>query len=591
MNEYTENGFSQEFLEYLKMACKDDEVRHPNYMQCCMHAEDMSIHVYGITPMKLLSITRPNEDPEIKKYRLSVYQPKTKSTANKALSIVSKIFNPSLWRLVWNEQSANGNRLEEYAIENYPVYNSIICLLQEAITPKMIADPNGVLVVRPKILAFPDTDRAEPLVYIYGSKVVWYFTYDACLILKEKRDEKKTEIFKFEFYDKEYIIDFTVERTKSSNEIEIIEQVEYEHGLKIMPVWQLRGTPEAQDDGTILYKSFFEPATPYWNDAIGHESDLKGAFQNHIHPLRYEYDEECTHRYQNQLCKRGTITMPDGKSMTCPACGGTGYKGSANSPYRIIRINRDKIPGSADQTGFPVPAGFITVPTEPTDLLDKYVDKQHLKGLEALNMDVVNKIGENQSGIAKVIDRGELYDFLSRIATVVFDVHLTNILYFFNGLMFGVTDGEKKDENLPTVVKPTQFDISSTFELVEQLSAAKKAGVNPNYLKAAQNEIIEKKFTDPITRQNLQLILESDPIPDYEPDIISMLQTNGTYKQTDVVIHFNIAQFVNRALLENGDKFIEMDRAEKKKILDKYAEELIKATKDSIKPVEPVNEA
>lgn len=586
MNEYSNGTFSEDFLELIKAGIKDDKNRHANYAVCCKHATDMAVHVYGEVPTELLNITRPNEDPAIKAYRLSVYQPKTKSTANKALSIVSKIFNPSIYRIIWNGQAKNGKALEDYCMEYYPVFNSVLGFLQETALPKMIADPNGVMVARPKTLEIADVERAQPLALIYGSKTIWHFTLDACLILKKFVEEKKTKYYYFEYYDKEVIVDFIYVK-HTSGEFEITDQIEYQHGCKTMPVWQLRGQPEAQDDGTIIYKSFFEPATPYWNDAIGHESDLKGAFQNHIHPLRYEYDEECNHKYQGQACRRGTISMPDGKSIPCPSCNGTGYKGAANSPYRIIRINRDKTPGTPDNAGFPVPAGFITVPTEPTSLLDEYVDKQHLKGLEALNMDVVNKVGANQSGIAKVIDRGELYDFLTRISTVVFDIHLTNIFYYFNCLMFGVTDKEGKDTNLPTVSKPTKFDISSTNELIEQLSQAKTAGLNPNYLKAATNEIIEKKFTDPITRQNLQLIIDNDPLPDYSPDVVTMLQTSGNYKTSDVVIHFNIAQFIARAMNEMGDKFIEMDKKSRQAILEGYAKELIAATKTQIQQPEP----
>lgn len=578
-----------EFDEFIKLAIKDDKNRHHNHETCCDHADEMAIHIYGTTPTALLDITRPNEDPAIKAYRLSVYQPKTKSTANKALSIVSKIFNQSLFDIKWKDQSSNGKKLEDYCIENYPVFNSVLVWLQETALSKMISDPNGVMVVKPKNFDIPDTDRAEPLVLIYGSKNIWHIDYESCLVLisKERDSKRKVDIYKFEFYDNINIIQFTLEKA-SNGEITITEETTYPHGCKTMPVWQLRGTPEAQDNGTIIYKSFFEPAIAYWNDAIGHESDLKGAFINHMHPLRYEYDEECKHVYQGQQCKHGSMWMPNGESLTCPGCGGSGYKGAANSPYRIIRINMDKVPGQNDTGNFPIPAGVINIPTEPTELLDRYVDKQHLKGLEALNMDVVNKIGENQSGIAKVIDRGELYDFLSRIATVVFDVHLTNIFYYFNRFMFGVSDGQSAEGNLPTIVKPVRFDISSTTELVEQLATAKKAGLNPNYLKAAQNEIIEKKFIDPSTRQYLQQILENDPIPDYEPDIINVLQMNGNYKQTDVVIHFNISQFIIRAYAEMGDKFLQLDKMKKKELLVKYADELIADTKTQIKVEEPI---
>ncbi len=580
--EYSD-GFNSDFFEFLKGAIKDDKVRHSSYGQCCDHAEEMSVHVYGVKPLRLLEITRPNEDPKIKAYRLSVYQPKTKSTTNKALSIVSKIFNPTLFRIKWNEQDSNAKMLQEYSMEYYPGFNSVLVYLQESVLPKMIADPNGVIAVKPVNMTIPDTERAEPIAVMYGSKTIWYLDSENCLILKREEETKEAKNYYFEFYNSEYIVQFVISKTKSG-EIIFTEEDKYEHGIGEMPVWQLRGSPEAQDDGNIIYKSFFEPAIPYWNDAIGHESDLKGAFINHIHPLRYEYDEECTHRQNSQACKHGIIMMPDGSSSTCPACNGTGYKGSANSPYRIIKINRDKIPGQAETSGFPVPAGFITAPTEPTSLLDGYVDKQHLKGLEALNMDVVDKIGENQSGIAKVIDRGELYDFLSRITNVVFDVHLTNIFYYFNAFMFGVTDGDEKDKNLPDVIKPVQFDISSTFELIEQLSKAKEAGLNPNYMKAAQAEIVDKRFTDPITKRQMHLVLDLDPIPDYDPDIVNTLAMSGNYKQTDVVIHFNIAAFIKRALNEKGDTFLEMDDPSKKALLESYAAELIKQTKVTVTP-------
>jgi hypothetical protein len=276
--------------------------------------------------------------------------------------------------------------------------------------------------------------------------------------------------------------------------------------------------------------------------------------------------------------------------MQCPSCGGSGYKGAANSPYKIIRINRDKIPGQNDAGNFPVPAGFITVPTEPTDLLDKYVDKQHSKGLAALNMDIIDKVGENQSGIAKVIDRGELYDFLSRVSSVVFDVHLTNIFYYFNRMMFGVSDGDNVDKNLPTVVKPVQFDVSSTFELINQLTSAKEAGMNPNYIKQAQREIVAKKFTDPVTRQKQSLILELDPLPDYEPDVINIQADRGTYKKTDVVIHFNIATFISRAYNEQRDKFLNMSKEDQRKVLEGYANEIISTTKVKLEPAIPPKE-
>ena len=108
-------------------------------------------------------------------------------------------------------------------------------------------------------------------------------------------------------------------------------------------------------------------------------------------------------------------------------------------------------------------------------------------------------------------------------------------------------------------------------------------------MKAAQKEVIDKKFTDPQARQFMDLVFELDPVPDLTPDEITMLASNGTYKQTDVVIHFNISQFISRALYEQRDKFIKDDKAEKMKTLEGYANETIKAGKTTIKTT-PVNE-
>src|SRR5690606_25806190 len=130
-------------------------------------------------------------------------------------------------------------------------------------------------------------------------------------------------------------------------------------------------------------------------------------------------------------------------------------------------------------------------------MLKERVDEQHKKGLEALNMDVVDKVGENQSGVAKVIDRGELYDFLYKISDVVFDTHLQNIFYFFNKYMFGVVDSNpnrKLDSNLPDINKPTTFDLSSVSEMTKDYESAKKAGVNPEYLRQKGISITSKEY-------------------------------------------------------------------------------------------------
>src|SRR5688572_8605601 len=101
-----------EFDELLKDVISNNK-KHECYDECCDHAEEMSWHLYGVKPVKLLERTRPNEDPEIKTYRLENYEPITKSAADKAVHIVSKIFNPNLYSVRWKDKSKSSEELKK----------------------------------------------------------------------------------------------------------------------------------------------------------------------------------------------------------------------------------------------------------------------------------------------------------------------------------------------------------------------------------------------------------------------------------------------------------------------------------------------
>lgn len=579
--DYNEEGFIDDDFGAFMLKCIDDpKHRHECYAKCVEHAEDMGVHLYGDMPNKLLDMVRPREEAETKKYRKAAYQPTTKSTAEKAVAIVTKIFNPSLYSIQWKPNNASADKLREYSMEYYPEYNSVTSFLQQTAIKKMLADPNAVMAVTLQDYEIQDIQRPEPIAKIYGSKNIWYQDRNMYVIFKKKQEQGggKFDMYFFCIYDKEKIIEISVEKI-TPEKVRIVELSKYQHNFGEVPVWSLRGTPEVLDNGTIWYKSFFEAAVPFWNLAINHESDLFGAYINHLHPLRAELAEECDYIENGQRCKRGNLVFPDGKTSTCPSCHGSGYR-SVKSPYGVYKFNKEKLSGEG--TASLTPVQYITVPTEPTSMLEERVEKLLEKGLYALNMDILNKVGENQSGVAKVIDRDELYDFLYRISTVMFDIHLANIFYFFNKFMFGISDKNKANENLPEINKPVQFDISSALELMEEMKAAKDAGVNPQYLRQAQKEVNDKKFaSSPAIKARLDLMIDLDPAPEYDLESVKLAVDSGLLPKEYAVIHTNIEYFVDRALLEKKDAFTRMSKEEKMKILEGYAKELMK----SMKPV------
>lgn len=576
-----ENIINSDFSNLLKVLIDDPkgEKRHEMYRSTVTHAEDMSVHLYGVKPTKLLEMTRPREDQETKDYRLSAYQPTTKSTAGKALSIVSKIFNPTLYNIQWpKDQSKSSQELEKYTTEDYPRHNSVIQFLQKVALKKMLADPNGVMAISVRNPFISDTERPEAVIKLHGSKSIWWFDERMYLIFKKEEESKKGyNIFHFEYYDGSVMSEFTVQKINATD-IEVIELWKYEHNCGEVPVWSLGGTPEINDAGEEILKSFFEPAIPFWNLAITHESDLFGAYINHLHPIRTELSEECDYVDKNhQKCLRGSLKDPSTGAVTeCPSCHGSGLK-SVKSPYGVYKFNREKLEGTSTLE----PVSYVTIPTEPTAMLEKRVELQHEKGLNALNMDVINKIGENQSGVAKVIDRGELYDFLYNISSIMFDVHLSNVFYYFNKIMFGVADSsmsKDNDKNLPTINKPVQFDISSAMELIEQLKQAKDAGLNPQYIREKQKSVNEKEFaSDPELRQKMSLMLDLDPCPEYPVEELDAMAGRFVPKKY-IIIHHNIEKLVEQAIEKKKglDAFANLEREDQFKIIEELAEELLK---------------
>lgn len=579
----------QEFAERLKAIIKDG-YRHPLYEETVEHCKQMCVHIYGEKPLYLLERSRPREDADVTAYRIENYEPTTKAGADKALDIVGKIFNPSLYSINFKEQNDQSKLLQDYTLEYYPNYNSVTSYDKEVLLRKMIADPNAVIAIKPEEFPENDVERLKPVSVIYGSCNVWDYEKNYFLIFDRKEIENNIEYHYFYYYDKTDYIEFSVYFVPANSSIVTNVINEYNHGFKEVPAWFLRGKSKALDNGMIVYESFFSSALPDWNLAVIHNSDLLGAYITHMHPQKYELAEECNFKFKidgiDYKCRGGVVKQPGPNGTTtevdCPNCGGTGYH-SVKSPYGTYQFSRSKL-----EEGTPsgiMPVGYISIPVEATKMLEERCNALMKKGMWAINMDVEDSIGENQSGVAKVIDRSAQMDTLSGISTVMYDIHLTNQFYFINKYMFSIEASslnKKEDKNLPEINKPTQFDILTTSELINNFAVASKSGVDKNYLQSKAIEIANRDFSSsPDVRLRLVTTLNLDPLYGFIQDEISLGVTSGVIKQSDWAIHDNLKPFIDRAVSENP-KFLEMEKEEQLVIIQKYADELIKTSKPKI---------
>lgn len=581
---------TEEFNDLLIEILRGKEAyRHPCYTESCEHAEEMSWHFYGVTPEKLLTRTRPNEDKDITQYRLDNYEPKTKGKADKAVNITSKIFNPNLYSVRWekDKESGDAKKLKDYTLENYPDYNSVVNYTKDVLLRKMLADPNAVVAIKPEDIPETETETLEPVVIIYGSPVIWNYDDDHYLIFKDKFNDGKIEWTEFEYFDKDQYINFYAAIKPKGKGIELLleEILIYPYGFQINepPVWKLRGMSEIHDDGTIIFKSFFSSAVPSWNDAIVHDSDVKASYIRHMFPQKYEIVEQCEYKMLvdglSIGCRGGQIKHPKFDWIPCPGCSGSGKK--PLGPYGVIQLTKDKLSVDGNPLGVD-PVGYITVPVDATKMLEERTEKLMAEGMAAINMDVEDKVGEIQSGVAKTIDRSAQYDMLYTIGSVIFDVHLTNIFYYINKFMFGVESsslGKKEDKNLPQVNKPTQFDILSTAERINNFKIAQESKLSPYFLQIKQIEIQTSDMTtNPDLKAFTTMLLDLDPLPGMADIDVKMNVLSGFNSKSDAVIHFNIKAFVERAVREDKT-FPEKPKDEKLVTLETYAKEFISKNK------------
>jgi hypothetical protein len=203
---YGEEEFDDELKKMIK-SCSErqgKEHRHSCYHECVEHAEEMSWHLYGDTPDALLDRVRPREDPEVTKYRKDNYEPTTKSAADKAINIVSKIFNPNLYSIRWKTESASGKTLKEYTLEYYPEHNSVVNYTKDVLLRKMLADPNGVAVVKLKEIPEKTNEELMPVLCLYGSSHIWNFDEDHYLIFIKDEEIKAKNGGRIKWYYLEY---------------------------------------------------------------------------------------------------------------------------------------------------------------------------------------------------------------------------------------------------------------------------------------------------------------------------------------------------------------------------------------------------
>ena len=528
---------------------------HKYYKKTVSLAEEMGVHIEGFKPAKLLNKKRPHEQEDVKEYRLSIWEAVTKSESEKVLNTINRIFNPKFLSVSYPETPSiipEEESLANYFANDYGIYRSLWNFVRETLLKMTLSDANAACLVMPENLQVEDTEFYKPMPYIYRSENLIHFKDDVHFTFWFP-DEKKNQVWDGKGYmllvDTERIMKIRVESEEDRKVI-----YDFEHGLGVCPCFRLGGRVEG-DKNPYYYTSFVYGIAPHWNKAISLISDMDGSIVNHLYPERWEWQTEC------DKCDNGQVERirdSDGQTIKteCVNCKGTGYI-SNRSPYGALTIKASALnPDSPIPTP---PADYITKDIEPIRELDKQIDTQIMKGYSAINMDIIHKVGENQSGIAKVIDRQDLESFLMRIANHVLDYQLQNIieytaLYRYSELMQNqLTELSEWIEGI-SVNRPIEYNVLTLDMLINELKEAGNSNTSSNYYRQIERDMINIKFSNNEKERLKNLaIVNLKPFPNKSIDQLMAANSMGAIKQRDIIRNENIDDLVEMAIQENKE--------------------------------------
>jgi len=141
----------------------------PNWERWVEIFKEMKVHTRGDIPGVLLSTQRPNEDNAVFTYRKSIYQPITKSSINRSINRLFRIFLNS------NFSFKVSDEIERYLKEKIFEKRAFFEFFHGIVVKRMIEDPNGFLVWLPAGKGLEEqTEKVTVLPEIIDSEKIWF---------------------------------------------------------------------------------------------------------------------------------------------------------------------------------------------------------------------------------------------------------------------------------------------------------------------------------------------------------------------------------------------------------------------------------
>lgn len=467
----------------------------------------------------------PRESELTRQWRLSQYKPLTQDPFAKAIQVITgAIFQDSGYSIVIEDQADrdyiwgnnfDGNNLIGYITEKFQT----IC-----------EDPNGWFVVIPKEPHYrTTTDKIEPEIRFFYSYEVVFKTDDEIIF---ERDKVRWIVNKVGY--------FRLRQEPNNNWVNIDPTGGYyPHMLGYIPAWNAGGLKNAKG----FYDSWLNAGKPVADEFITEKSSAQLVNKDSSHPYIVEAEEECPECHGEQKIQRLCEECEGGFELVgCPTCGGSGSI-SHNPGDRMI-VPREDMAHELIQV--------INADIEACKFHSDEVKLAESRILQALHLFVMD---ERQSGVAKEKDMQTRFQFILRISNDLFDRLSEPIISCILSLRnVAVVNGNIVPAKVPfVVVKPTEFQIKTAADLIEDIKAANEAKM-PDYIRSAQIEdYVDKQFGgNEVLIKKSRLINQMDLVAVTPEEDKQLKVLNGSITQRDLQFNAHLPLIIDKIIRDKG---------------------------------------
>lgn len=517
-----------------------------NYDHWTKVREEMYVHTRGKNPGKILTDRRPNEDPDVQKYRLMIYEPITKGSMNRAIDKLYRIFISANFSIQVSQELSQYLDLKKFKNQYFYSY------IQKYVVRKMIEDPNGYLVWIPygEGLENPavkvDVDgylvSSEHIKYVDDDTLMWYEPKEKSEVLEAGKKVYKGDVYYT--MTSESFYKHTQYGVKSDKNFQVTEI--YRHNIGYLPAMVLGGDMTDED----YFESYFSPFLPFGNEAIRQYSDWQGVMTTSAFPYREEVAENC----DAPGCRGGAVfNEEENEHYPCKICKGTG-RIIVRSPYGVFM--RDKGNGAFDGNALS-DAPMVRFVSPNVDIIQYSGEAWQTLLTKAEDALHLNYIEEAQSGAAKLVDREDGFMSLTKISNNVFDEIIYKSLQIIEKYRNVVQSFD------PVIVKPVSFSMKTEEALMFEITQMSEKNAPVAFLVETTKDLAKKRFSGNKTISRvIEILVSYDPIYHIATRDKQMLLASGTIKKDDVVKSLFAYKTLMALLSVNGTKYLEKNLAE-----------------------------